>query len=112
MSTHNTHYATSKKFASAFPVPAHWCVSQNLKIVTVFRCHDDVGTLFYVSVCFLDGVYFFYFTSGLKPYSCLRYITSCSFGSLKNCLLGFRTTARTLRWIVEENKNRNKIKEV
>lgn len=112
MSTHNTHYPTSKKFASAFPVPASWCLSEDLKTITVFRCHDDANTIFDVTVCFLDGVYFFYFTFGLKPDNCIYFITSCSFVSLKNCLLGFRSTARSLRWVVEDNKFRNKIKEV
>lgn len=112
MSTHNTHYATIKRFASAFPVPDYWCRSENLKTIIVFRCHDDNNSVFDVTIGFLDGVYFFYFTFGLRPDNSIYYITSCSFVSLKNCLLGFRSTAKSLRWQVDDNVYRNKIKGV
>lgn len=101
-----------KKFASAFPVPESWCLSENLQTIKVFRCHDDANTFFDVTVCFLDGVYFFYFTFGLKPDNSIYFITSCSFVSLKNCLLGFHSTARSLRWFVEDNNHCNKVKGV
>lgn len=109
MLTHNTHYPSSQVksrhyFASAFPVPSHWCLASDLKKVTSFYCHDDCGNSFRVHVCFYDGSYFFYrqvfmFASGLG----MRFITSCSFVSLRNCLIGFRTTARALQWHVNSS---------
>lgn len=99
----------SRTFASAFPVPESWCLSEDLQTITVFHCHDHAGTRFDVTLAFLDGVYFFYFSFGLKPDNSIYFITSCSFVSLKNCLLGFRSTAQSLRWYVEDNKFRNKV---
>lgn len=91
------------KIGSAFPVPSHWCLSSDLRKVTSFYCHDDNGCSFYVHVCFYDGSYFFYrqFFMGAGSRG-MKFITSCSFVSLRNCLFAFRTTARALQWHVED----------
>lgn len=108
MSTHNTHYATSgKKFASAFPVPDYFCTNEKTRQILVFRCHDDANSVFDVTISFLDGLYFFYFTFGLKPDNRIYYITSCSFVSLRNCFFAFRSTASALCWHVDDKPINN-----